>query len=510
MRDAAEPWYDREPADGALAPYDLVGMKAQRQSDDVHEALSACFFPFVGPLDPQRHWEGWADCFVYCEYELTVAMCTDDGLEVRWTYAVEDDALFTACWTVHPVTHHPLIIAAGDSGVLYVVDAVDRTLLRALKGHGAAVYAVRAHAAHAHVVASASHDNTVRLWNLLGSDSPAWGSGGNENYAMGKADEGGCAVAIVGGARPGGHVDGVIALDFHPTRQLLATGGGDRRLKLWPLPPLPAPELDTTVPRPPPRISFPLFTTKRIHRSAVASIQWLTDNVLASRDIEELALWRWAGMDRYLGADGVIAPTDYVKWDEMTESRSFDILARYATPESGHYWRMTAVHYPFRPSEQDTQDPARVNAPLIIVPVVEAGGRDLVVHIYNPALAKSLPPPPFPRHFDGHDEGDSGVSTEDAALDGRHGPPRIVSANKPWRLVASDWKRVVAAANDALQPIGTPLAPSVIRAVAVSPRGARWIVAVGDGGCVLLWKRRGREESSTKTSIKARGPRNDK
>lgn len=65
-----------------------------------------------------------------------------------------------------------------------------------------------------HIIASASRDHTIRIWNLYGYDVELQGPTDlpNQNYPMGDADEGNHVVAILAGNWPGGHRDDVCTL----------------------------------------------------------------------------------------------------------------------------------------------------------------------------------------------------------------------------------------------------------------------------------------------------------
>ena len=63
-----------------------------------------------------------------------------------------------------------------------------------------------------HILASASSDKTVRIWNILGGEvTPPEGDDKlSENFPMAMADEGNVIVAVLAGEGSGGHRDKVV------------------------------------------------------------------------------------------------------------------------------------------------------------------------------------------------------------------------------------------------------------------------------------------------------------
>lgn len=70
------------------------------------------------------------------------------------------------------------------------------------------------HLAAPHILASASSDKTVRIWNILGGEvtPPEPGDKLSENYPMAMADEGNVIVAVLAGEGSGGHRSKVVGV----------------------------------------------------------------------------------------------------------------------------------------------------------------------------------------------------------------------------------------------------------------------------------------------------------
>lgn len=74
---------------------------------------------------------------------------------------------FYACaWTLDAATAAPLLLLAGKTGRLAAVDAAAGVLRACLEGHGSAINDVAVHPARPQLVATASRDHSLRLWNL--------------------------------------------------------------------------------------------------------------------------------------------------------------------------------------------------------------------------------------------------------------------------------------------------------------------------------------------------------
>ena len=131
-----------------------------------------------------------------------------------------NETYYTCCWCSKKNALVPYIACAGAKGVVRVLNCKRKDFCGALVGHGGEINDLRAHPAMPNIIASASKDLSVRLWNVSN----------------------GVCVAIFAGAR--GHRNDVLSVDFHPSlhscpesgRQdvvVIATGGMDNAVKVW-------------------------------------------------------------------------------------------------------------------------------------------------------------------------------------------------------------------------------------------------------------------------------------
>nr|XP_018260177.1 uncharacterized protein I303_07094 [Kwoniella dejecticola CBS 10117]OBR82335.1 hypothetical protein I303_07094 [Kwoniella dejecticola CBS 10117] len=525
------------------------------------------FWPYVGPLNPWKppkgidgDWEEYDGTVALCtQRKIVVGRCTDSNpWRVLWEMDI-DDYLYTLAWTYQSFTCHPLLVAAGSKGLIYVIDALSKRCLRVLRGHGGAVLRLASHPSHPHIIASTSYDTSTRIWNILGSDVPPLlpGERYNENFPMGDADEGNCLVAILVGEGRGGHRGYVADAAFHPTKNAMATAGLDRQVKIWPLPELPKASIK---PIPTPRgyraklIHLPLFSTSRLHADFVDNIEWLNEYTLMSRARQEVKIWEWTGFSRFFRPGDphpkIMEPCS----DDHTDSGSFTTISVY--PFGSDCWAMNAsFHRQFSPSLQESEYLEKreylVTDPLVALVAHRTGSLLPEILLFNPLLAEDGDPPSPTKEkragsrrdstssSDGESEDDSsanisldsesraatqseegdetssmdewrpgsrpgasrptsyktvdgerkenGSSTSSTSAEGK-GPngPRRNQSLEPWRLVATDYQALVRLQSRKgvrLFADGTNLCN-----VAISPRGAEWILGVGQPCTVFVWK----------------------
>ncbi|KAF2217735.1 hypothetical protein CERZMDRAFT_22795, partial [Cercospora zeae-maydis SCOH1-5] len=198
-------------------------------------------------------------------------------------------SLNSLAWTRAPVTNKPWLCVAGDGQHhIKILDFESGTVARTLPGHGSAVNDLAVSPTTPNLLASASNDYTIRLWDLR----PAY-----------QAQP--CVAVLADG-----HRAPVLAIKFHPNGRWLISGGIDTAVCLWSIPPLGerAPDSDWSTTSIPLTIQLPHFFTKELHPNYVDSFDFYGDLILskAARDqadakkyryANEILLWRINGFD---------------------------------------------------------------------------------------------------------------------------------------------------------------------------------------------------------------------
>ncbi|KAL9621221.1 MAG: hypothetical protein Q9160_004354 [Pyrenula sp. 1 TL-2023] len=208
----------------------------------------------------------------------------------------QPDVLNSVCWANIPSSPEiPLLCVAGPSGKIKVLNAITGELTQTLIGHGAEVNDLATHPLHSWIVASASGDNSIRLWSLLPhrASNPCL-------YILGH----GLA-----------HKEPILTCAFHQGGRYILTGGLDHMICLWSIPDLentirpsspPEPEqsnspsrsnsrrntpdssprLDTSI------IYFPHFLTTAVHSNYVDCVAFHGDLILSKACKEnKIVLW---------------------------------------------------------------------------------------------------------------------------------------------------------------------------------------------------------------------------
>ena len=194
-------------------------------------------------------------------------------------------------WTRDPITRKPLLCLAGHRPThIRIIDIDSGKPVRTLAGHGKGLNDLAVSPLSSNILASASEDYTIRLWNL------------DPKHAHQPC------VAMFSGE---GHKQPILTAKFHPNGRWLLTGGLDTAVCLWPVPSLNElnrkhlSDEELQQHQDPKIIYYPHFHSTEIHHNYVDSLHFYGDLILskAARDggdknkKNEILLWKIEGFD---------------------------------------------------------------------------------------------------------------------------------------------------------------------------------------------------------------------
>ncbi|KAH6558440.1 hypothetical protein KP509_1Z063500 [Ceratopteris richardii] len=223
----------------------------------------------------------------------------NNGLAVLQTYVDEDkdEAFYTVSWACD-TANSPYLIASGSSGVIRAINADREKLHKSFVGHGDSINELRTQALRPCLVASASKDESVRLWNI---------------------NTGVCILIFAGS---NGHRNEVLSVDFHPSnKDLIASCGMDNSVKIWSLKDFSVyveqsfDWKDVSSKFPTKYVQFPIFTAN-VHSNYVDCTRWLGDLILSKSVDNEIVLWEALTKEHGGSNDGVV-----------------DVLQKYPVPD---------------------------------------------------------------------------------------------------------------------------------------------------------------------------------
>ena len=222
----------------------------------------------------------WQGVFAVCGGQRIILArpSQEEKMQFMWQLDIKDDELYHLAWSYDPLTFEPLIAVGGALGLIYIIEPGAHKIRRTLKGHGDWILSVKFSPTDPHILASASGDRTVRVWNVFGGDLADDLDQPSRNFPMGDADEGDACVCILAGEGAAGHKWDVEAVAFHPTQRAIVTCGMDFGVRIWALPEYP--EITNSAPYKTPQgyrpqvVRFPIFGTNRLHEDAVDCIDW--------------------------------------------------------------------------------------------------------------------------------------------------------------------------------------------------------------------------------------------
>lgn len=180
-----------------------------------------------------------------------------------------NENFYTCCWSLCETTNQSILLAAGERGViqiLYPEHEEPEETVKHLIGHGASVNQLKISRKHRFLLASASSDHSIRLWNIQTNVCIATFHGEN------------------------GHRDHVVTIDFNRDSSKLVSGGIDHMLAIWDLA---KPEIMESIEKSKRYNengdrsfktvlnSFPIFRSRGIHCNYIDSVQWFNNFILS-------------------------------------------------------------------------------------------------------------------------------------------------------------------------------------------------------------------------------------
>lgn len=223
-----------------------------------------------------RHKEVFASCG---GQRGTIYECKPSGIvKVLQAYCDPnpEEEFFVCKWSTSPATGAPLLLLAGFTGLIRVIDCHLRKIVWTAQGHGDAVNDIAVHPNNPTLFVTASRDHSLRLWNL-------------ESQV--------CVCTMVGDAA---HTNEVLSLDFHATDgNKLLSCGMDHTIKIWNLQGLESQikasfDYDAAMAQHAFRtINWPSpdFSTHKVHWAYVDCVRWLGDLVISKSVHNKLYLW---------------------------------------------------------------------------------------------------------------------------------------------------------------------------------------------------------------------------
>ncbi|KAL0021903.1 hypothetical protein WJX79_001641 [Trebouxia sp. C0005] len=220
------------------------------------------------------------DVFASCGgVRSTVYECKPNGIiKVLQAYCDPnpEEEFFVCKWSTNSTTGAPMLLLAGFTGSIRVVDCNLRKVVWTAQGHGDAINDITVHPTRPSLFVTASRDHSLRLWNL-------------ETQV--------CVCTMVG---DGAHTNEVLSVDFHASDgNKLLSAGMDHTIKMWNLQGLSSQieasfqydaqtakrAFHTTT------LSCPDFSTHKVHWAYVDCVRWFGDIVLSKSVHNKIFLW---------------------------------------------------------------------------------------------------------------------------------------------------------------------------------------------------------------------------
>ncbi|KAI0361519.1 WD40 repeat-like protein [Trametes cingulata] len=315
-----------------------------------------------------------------------------------------DMQIDNVAWAINPNRPLEPLILFTITSVILILDVNSSSLVGKLRGHGGPITSLSVHHTQPNLFCTTSRDFTTRIYDLAlypvqAPNNPHWlprrepslaGPAHGLHMCEPEGEGIGQCVAVMVGGRSGGHKAAVLCAAFHPSQPLIATGGIDRAVKIWRIPP--------AVYSPPaqPRLARedkPLFSTDLLHKARVESVSWLAEDILVSHSAPALmrhnqenvedtyyeegtvVVWQWLSLNRFFPPGKTPQKIMRGTASDYRNSESFKVLSAYHLP-------MVIRHlHTYRSTTHD---------PILLVSMGKT------IRVFNIAQFEPRTPPKFP------------------------------------------------------------------------------------------------------------------
>ncbi|XP_055312080.1 polycomb protein esc-like [Sitodiplosis mosellana] len=207
---------------------------------------------------------------------------TANGQIKQLMYYKDPDAkedFYTCCWSVTGSGKRSILVTAGVRGIIRIIEPQSPNAKpEHLIGHGGALNQLKVSPRKPFLLASASKDHSIRLWNI-------------ETKAC---------IATFHAIEA--HRDEVVSIDFNRDCTRLVSGGLDHMIAIWDLT---VPEIANTIEKSK-RYNvnlssqaiktayhpFPMFSTRSLHSNYIDCVQWHNEFIISKSNLDDLYCWK--------------------------------------------------------------------------------------------------------------------------------------------------------------------------------------------------------------------------